>query len=488
MLLLIKSLLSNFFRRSYAKTASFTAQVGAIYTLAISQDGQILASGGSGGVKLWNLRTRKEIGYSGTNQDLYGTVSCAMWIKPSHRATNVLCYGTGLGYLIFIQQNARDANFQEICAQRLRDGREITCLAWDPSWSDGGARIAVGMRDSIVQVLLLDSHSKLQSVFAGRLNKTVPKSIAFVDHDEIYVFGLFDGNVIRMKAADGTILREHHCSSVIGYAAVNTRKRLVVIDNAANGFTLYRLDRLDAIRTYLTAPPTVPVPKQVAFGEDARLIIGGSDNGRVYLFNRKSGELLEMLYHSNTGLVQAVAVRDVDGRCIIASASPTAGRQCVSIKVWARNYDLQKTKPGQQLSVLSGLWATIQFIAPFLFFVVLGLFSFGVGFGVARSDNLNIVDWATNIPQISRLCAMLQERGALAGHPFWAADIVKTRIPDSEQVNNIPGPIAETLDSLNALTMEELAHRFMDLARMADNRVMDEPDNVKALSDKVIYL
>ncbi|KAG6371103.1 hypothetical protein JVT61DRAFT_10644 [Boletus reticuloceps] len=144
------------------------------------------------------------------------------------------------------------------------------------------------MRDSIVQVLLLDSHSKLQSVFAGRLNKTVPKSIAFVDHDEVYVFGLFDGNV--------------------GYAAVNTRKRLVVIDNAANGFTLYRLDRLDAIRTYLTAPPTVPVPKQVAFGEDARLIIGGSDNGRVYLFNRKSGELLEMLYHSNTGLVQAVTV------------------------------------------------------------------------------------------------------------------------------------------------------------------------------------
>ncbi|KAG6375203.1 hypothetical protein JVT61DRAFT_3415 [Boletus reticuloceps] len=141
-------------------------------------------------------------------------------------------------------------------------------------------------------------------------------------------------------------------------------------------------------QTALPSPPTVPVPKQVAFGEDARLIIGGSDNGCVYLFNRKSCELLEMLYHSNTGLVQAVAVRDVDGCCIIASASPTAGRQCVSIKVWAHNYDLQKTKPGQQLSILSGLWAMIQFIALFLFFVVLGLFSFGVGFGVARSVSL----------------------------------------------------------------------------------------------------
>ncbi|KAG6375204.1 hypothetical protein JVT61DRAFT_3416 [Boletus reticuloceps] len=150
---------------------------------------------GSGGVKLWNLCTRKEIGYSGTNQDLYGTVSCAMWVKPSHRVTNILCYGMGLGYLIFIQQNARDANFQEICAQRLQDRHEITCLAWDPSWSDGGACIAVGMHDSIVQVLLLNSHSKLQSVFVGGLNKTVPKSIAFVDHDEVYVFSLFNGNV-----------------------------------------------------------------------------------------------------------------------------------------------------------------------------------------------------------------------------------------------------------------------------------------------------
>ncbi|KAI5983903.1 hypothetical protein EDD15DRAFT_2152212, partial [Pisolithus albus] len=205
-----------------------------------------------------------------------------------------LCYGTGLGYLIFLCPSPADKIYQEICARRLGAGFEVTCLAWDAASSEGGARIAVGMRDNVVQILLFNAHSQLQSIFAGRLDSTVPKSIAFVDRDEVCIFGLFDGNMLSL-----TICR--------GYAAVNMRRRLTVIDNMANGFTLYRLDCADPIRTYLTDPPTVPVPKQVAFGEDSKLVVGGSDNGRVYLFNRKSGELLSTLHHSKAGLVQSIA-------------------------------------------------------------------------------------------------------------------------------------------------------------------------------------
>ena len=93
-----------------------------------------------------------------------------------------------------------------------------------------------------------------------------------------------------------------------GYAAVSAKKHLVVIDNAANGFTLYRLDRPDPIRTYITEPPTVLVPKQVGFGEDTKIVVGGSDNGTVYIFDRKSGELLETLRHASSGLIQSITV------------------------------------------------------------------------------------------------------------------------------------------------------------------------------------
>jgi hypothetical protein len=46
----------------------------------------------------------------------------------------------------------------------------------------------------------------------------------------------------------------------------------------------------------------------VAFGAEGRLVVGGSDNGLVYIFKRKSGKLLETLHHSNAGLVQMIAV------------------------------------------------------------------------------------------------------------------------------------------------------------------------------------
>jgi len=47
----------------------------------------------------------------------------------------------------------------------------------------------------MVQVLILNASAQLQSVFAVRLESTVPKSVAFADNRDIYVFGLYDGNV-----------------------------------------------------------------------------------------------------------------------------------------------------------------------------------------------------------------------------------------------------------------------------------------------------
>ncbi|KAI6097119.1 WD40-repeat-containing domain protein, partial [Pisolithus croceorrhizus] len=262
---------------------------------------------GTDGIKLWNIKSRKEL--TCANHESYGAISCATWIKTKHSSTETLCYGTGMGYLVFMRSNPVDNHFQEITARRLGTGLEITCVAWDASWIDAGARIAIGMRDNVIQVLLLNSNSQLQSIFAGRLEHTVPKSVAFTQRGNIYIFGLYDGNVVKMNAADGVILSEHCYDSVIGCAAVSLKKELIVIDNATNGFTLYSLDREDPIQYFVTEPQSVPVPKQVAFGEESKIIVGGSDNGSVYLFERRTGRMLEKLAHSKTGLVQTITVR-----------------------------------------------------------------------------------------------------------------------------------------------------------------------------------
>jgi WD40 repeat protein len=50
------------------------------------------------------------------------------------------------------------------------------------------------------------------------------------------------------------------------------------------------------------------VPKQVAFGEEGKVVIGGSDNGLVYIFDRKTGQIIQTLHHADAGLVQTIAV------------------------------------------------------------------------------------------------------------------------------------------------------------------------------------
>ncbi|KAG1882038.1 hypothetical protein C8R48DRAFT_562525, partial [Suillus tomentosus] len=262
---------------------------------------------GTEGVKLWDTKSRKELTCSTHNHELRGTVSCAVWITT--RLAETLCYGTGLGYVVFLRRSPVDMHFQETCARRLGSGFEITCLSWDSTSPEAGAQIAIGTRDKIVQVLVLNANSQLQAVFSVQLDNTVPKSVAFADDGSVYAFGLYDGNFIKLNGNDGTVVKEYSCKSVIGHAAVHQKRGVFVVDNAADGFTLYRLDgNEEPVRTFITATPRVSVPKQVAFGAEGRLVVGGSDNGSVYVFERKSGKLLDTLRHSNAGLVQTITV------------------------------------------------------------------------------------------------------------------------------------------------------------------------------------
>lgn len=95
----------------------------------------------------------------------------------------------------------------------------------------------------------------------------------------------------------------------------------------------------------------------MVFGAEGRLVVGGSDNGLVYIFERKTGKLLETLHHSDAGLVQTIAVgvdfmglcvglivhktRDINGRCIVVSASQ-ALRHKATVNLWVHDYGTKK--------------------------------------------------------------------------------------------------------------------------------------------------
>lgn len=81
----------------------------------------------------------------------------------------------------------------------------------------------------------------------------------------------------------------------------------IVIDNVVNGFSLHRIEDGACIRMYDTKPEKT-YPKQVAFVEGAGKVVGGGENGVVYVFDKKSGEQVQTLRHAPTGRVQTVMV------------------------------------------------------------------------------------------------------------------------------------------------------------------------------------
>lgn len=84
---------------------------------------------------------------------------------------------------------------------------------------------------------------------------------------------------------------------------------MFIVDSATNGFTLYRLEGdKEPVRTFVTVVPNVSIPQRMAFGAEGRSVIEGSNHGSVYVFERKSGKVFKTLHHSNTGLVQTIAV------------------------------------------------------------------------------------------------------------------------------------------------------------------------------------
>ncbi|KAG2141208.1 uncharacterized protein EDB93DRAFT_1252667 [Suillus bovinus] len=229
-----------FFMKStqcYKPLARLTTYSGSIHALAISNDGCILAGGGTKGMKLWDINSRKELACV-SHHESRGTVSCAAWATTRQTTAETLCYGTGLGYITFLCHGL----INEICARRLGVGFEITCLPCHPPSSEGNLQIVIGTRNKMIQILVLNTSSQLQSVFVVQLENTVPKSVAFIDNRAIYVFGLYDGKFMKLQDEDGTIVQEISCKSLIGNAVVYQKCGVFVVDNATDGFTLYRIE------------------------------------------------------------------------------------------------------------------------------------------------------------------------------------------------------------------------------------------------------
>ena len=94
-----------------------------------------------------------------------------------------------------------------------------------------------------------------------------------------------------------------------GNVAIDRARTFFVIDNAANGFSLHRMNDVVCLKTYDTKPVKM-FPNQIALAEEEAVVVGGGESGRVHVFDRATGRALQTLRHSSKGRVQMVTVRD----------------------------------------------------------------------------------------------------------------------------------------------------------------------------------
>ncbi len=91
-------------------------------------------------------------------------------------------------------------------------------------------------------------------------------------------------------------------------------RSLIAIDNVASGFDLYGLEqssqgaKFKFIRTLEVGKPSKTYAKSVVFANGSQAVVTGSDHGKVYIFDRRSGRVIKKITHSKSGGVETVSV------------------------------------------------------------------------------------------------------------------------------------------------------------------------------------
>ncbi|KAJ7080660.1 WD40-repeat-containing domain protein [Mycena belliarum] len=288
----------------YILHGALNGHQGSVNCLRATEDGQILASGGTDGVKLWDLTTLAALARP-NGAGIRGATSALVWIRREDEAGEILVYGTQIGFVVFWKQNPvagkdrRLVVFEEASVFQMADPGEVTSLAYDA----GTNRLAVCHRNTTVQVHSLDSQIRARAVFSVSYSNFLPKSIAFGETKsgarEIIAFGFHDGRILCLNGTNGDVTKVLQVGAMIG-----------AVDY--NGPALYRFDkdkehRVKTFEVKNTKP--FPRPRQVCFADDCSSIVSGSDHGVVYVFDRRTGHTMDILRVDPNDWVQTVTVR-----------------------------------------------------------------------------------------------------------------------------------------------------------------------------------
>ncbi|KIK56798.1 hypothetical protein GYMLUDRAFT_61829 [Collybiopsis luxurians FD-317 M1] len=331
----------------YSLAGKLSGHIGAVLCLSATEDGSLLVSGvessnstGVDGLRIWDLATRKQLG-APSKAGSQGATTAVTWVSCSDDPDEAVFFGTQSGSLVCWRQlpgKSDVVEFEEKFDMPLAGSGEITDIAFDHTNNQLGVCNCTG----VIQLYAINGDMSLSVLFSIAMQEIVPINIAFWKGGDrkLLVFSMYNRAVHELHA-DST----SHCLvegvGMIGSAAADVVKSRYIIDDPSQGIALFRLNG-GRLKTFTVKETKGWRPRQVTFADECRVVVSGSDHGIVYIFDRRSGQMVDELSLGSDSWVQTVTAIECHGRSSIAAARSGNIDDSNDIYIWTKQNTEQK--------------------------------------------------------------------------------------------------------------------------------------------------
>jgi WD40 repeat protein len=300
---------------SVHKLFELNGSPGPVWSLAWSPDGSMLASAGFGQVKLWDAKTRKELGMlKGHSDDVWGVA----WSPDGSKIASSGEDGT---------IRLWDAKTREGLAT-FETGKWTLCVTWSPD----GSRLACGNSDGDLQVWDVKTGEVVHRLIGAKGYSVI--SVAWSPDGRILAAGQWNGVVYLWNSKTG---------EQVGSLVSNPKERNDVNGLAwsPNGRMLASAHQDGKIRLWSLADSKVPhilgqhsgAARGLAWSPDGHLLASTGIDSKVRLWDVKTGLQLSIL--KDLSLWVLSIAWSPDGKKIAAGNGKYAERIGGAVVVWA---------------------------------------------------------------------------------------------------------------------------------------------------------
>ncbi|KAJ3756790.1 WD40-repeat-containing domain protein, partial [Lentinula raphanica] len=225
----------------------------------------------------------------------------------------------------------------------------------------------------------------------------LPKNVRIhYESRNIYAFALEGGKCALLHGQSGTIITsiENGCEHMLYVALDQYQDRLLAC--TGDGYQLFRTSDLCHVRTFEDSG-TLPIRHacQVAFVENGRKTVAGTDQGKVLIFDSDAGHLEQTLMHPRGKMVQTVATCTVPTGHYVAMAGSSSNSSS-DVVIWRKKVKLppsnSKTAQVQNKDpVIFQLHRSTARLSCYVFIgMVVAVFAIVIGLTKSRYEVLNI--------------------------------------------------------------------------------------------------